>query len=174
MTRITDNFPLRIAVFSLAILLLVISTSCKKPDPGSGTATDIPISIQNPQWGMGQGTTTNWQMGNDANHKVRVKVQTLDANQNATLYRSYNWTYNYSGLSDSWHNERIEVPQTGMFVVQVEIIFSECTWQNMTCNLPWRGSIKEHFTQSTFTSKPASITMPVNSSNIIDEDCACQ
>lgn len=174
MRKITNNFQLRIAVFSLAILLIAISSSCKKPEPGGGTPTDIPISIQNPQWAMGQGTSTNWQMNNDANHKVRVKVQTLDANQNATLYRSYTWTYNYSGVSDSWHNERIEVPQTGMFVVQVEIIYSECTWQNMSCSLPWRGSIKEHFTQSTFTSKPASITMPVSSSNIIAQDCACQ
>jgi hypothetical protein len=176
MMMTTHSFHLRIAILSLAILSVVFIAGCKPPKSGGGQPpNDIPISIQNPQWGIGQGTPANWQMNNDANHKVRVKVQTLDANQNATLYRSYQWTYNYSGLSDTWHNERIEVPQTGMFVVQVEVLFTECTWQNMTsCSFPIKASNKEYFTQATFSSRPPSITMPVNNSHKINEECVCQ
>ncbi|HEY0429712.1 MAG TPA: hypothetical protein VGC76_18160 [Pyrinomonadaceae bacterium] len=123
---------------------------------------------------MGQGGSgSNWQLNNDANHKVKVKVQTLDSNQNATLYKSYSWTYNYSGLSDSWHYQQIEVPQTGMFVVQVEVEFTECTWQNASCSFPYTGSTKDYFTQQTFTSRPSSITMPVSFSNLIGQECNC-
>jgi hypothetical protein len=175
MTKTTRNFHLRIAMFSLAILSIAFAAGCSPPPPGNNQPpAGIPISIQNPQWGMGQGPTSNWQMSNDANHKVKVKVQTLDANQNATLYKSYSWTYNYTTLSDTWHNERIEVPNSGMFVVQVEILFTECTWQNTSCNFPYTASNKEYFTQSTFSSKPASITMPVSSSNTIGQECVCQ
>jgi hypothetical protein len=122
---------------------------------------------------MGQGSTSNWQLSNDANHKVKVKVQALDANQNATLFRSYNWTYNYSGISDTWHNVQIEVPQTGMFVVQVDIEFTECTWQSASCSFPYTASNKDYFAQRTFTSKPASISIPFSSSNIIAQYCSC-
>lgn len=174
MKKIKVNFELKIVLLMLSVFSMTFLAGCHPPPPGGGTPTDIPISIQNPQWGQGQGTPSNWQLSNDANHKVKVKVQTLDANQNATLYRSYQWTYNYTGLSDTWHNERIEVPQTGMFVVQVEIEYTECTWQNTSCNYPITASTKDFFTQQTFTSKPASVNVPVSISNLIGQDCICQ
>lgn len=175
MLRIKHNLDLKVAVLTLAIFSITFLSGCNPPSSGGGQPpSDIPISIQNPLWGQGQGTPINWQQTNDANHKVKVKVQTLDSNQNATLYKSYSWTYNYNGLSDTWHNQRIEVPQTGMFVVQVEVESTECTWQSSSCNLPYRASTKDFFVQQTFTSKPSSVNVPVSISNLIGQDCSCQ
>lgn len=174
MTKINGYFYLRNAMLSVALLSIVFLAGCTPPPTGGGQPpSELTVSIQNPQWGMGQGTPINWLQGNDADHVVKVKVQTLDANNNATLYKAYSWTYNYTGLSEAWHNKVVEVPRTGMYVIQVEILFSECTWQFSTCSLPARASTKEYFTQQTFNSRPGLIQMPVSNSNLINQNCIC-
>ena len=173
MTKITGNFHLKIAMLTIAILSIAFSTGCNPPPPTSTNPLTISLSVQNPQWAMGQGSSANWQLNNDANHKVKVKVQGLDSNQNATLFRSYTFIYNYTGQSPTWHNETIEVPQSGMFVVQVDIEFTECTWQSASCSFPYTASNKDYFNQRTFTSRPASISIPFSSSQIIAQYCNC-
>ncbi len=169
------SFGLKRTLLLIAVLSIIFTLGCK-PKPGSGNPpVGIPIDIQNPQWATGTGGGANWNLSNDPDHKVKVKVQTLNSSGQATLYKSYTFNYPYTGTSDTWHNERVEVPETGMFVVQVEILYSECTWQNMTsCNFPIVASDKEYFNQQTFSAKPASITMNFNSSHIINEVCSCQ
>ena len=158
------------------IYLGFLATSCTKPDPStSEPPKTIPISIQNPQYGMGSGGTgSNWQMSNDANFKLKVMVQALDGAMKATLYKTYTFSKNYSGLSDSWCNENIEVPDKGYFVVQVTMDYSECTWQWASCSYPYTGSEKEYFKQFTYSSKPTSITCPMSNADINYQDCICQ
>ena len=175
MTKINGNFHLRIAMLTLSILAIAFLAGCSPPPSGGGQPpNNVSLGVQNPQWGLGQGTPSNWQLSNDADHVVKVKVQTLDSNNNATLYKSYSWTYNQTGLSEAWHYKTIEVPRTGMYVVQVEILFTECTWQQTTCSFPFTASTKEYFKQLTFSSTPPSITMPFNSTNLINQNCICQ
>lgn len=162
-----------IAFFFLSFFLGLYS--CTPPRPGSGSPpSGINLSIQSPEYSYAVGSPFS-QQNKQPNFSVRIRVQTLDPSGNATVYRSYNLTRTYTSIgNDPWINQTIDVPATGTFVVQVEIIHSECTSPFSGCSISVGGAgKKEYFRQLTFTSKPSSITMPFNSSNISFENYGC-
>lgn len=161
-------------IYYITCCLLIIGTifSCNK-NPGSNSdPATYTLSVANPQWGIGTGGSNNWDMNNDADYIVRVKVQTLDANSNASLYHAYHFTKLFTGTSNAFEDFSIDVPSIGDFVIQVEIEFSECTWQSSTC-IEYDAGKKEYFKQKTYNNANQDFTFITSDFNIIYEDCGC-
>jgi len=160
------------------LIILVISLitvfSCKKPGSGSGTnpSTDN-LTVHNPQWGYGTGSSANWNMNKDADYKIKVRVNTLDANSNAVVYSVKSIPITNTGTSNSIENLKIDVPSSGSFVIQVELIYLECTWQDLNCNAGEDQSKKSYFKQKTIQSPQSTYDFSFSYGNIEDQDCDC-
>ena len=156
------------------VISLITVFSCKKPGSGSGTtpSTDN-LTVHNTQWGYGTGSSTNWDMSNDADYKIKVRVNTLDDQSNAVVYYTHSFPITNTGVSDPVENLKIDVPSSGMFVIQVELIYSECTWQEYDCNEGGNQSKKSYFKQRTIQSPQAPYDFSFTEDDIEDQDCDC-
>lgn len=121
---------------------------------------------------MGHGPTGAWQMSNDADVMVTIIVQTIDGSGNAVVYKRYDFNKSYSATGDTWIDHQVEVPATGDHVIQVELNFSECTWQGSTCPSIGAGR-KKYAKQATYRSKQSTYTFSMSSSNKVYENCGC-
>ncbi|MBN2747463.1 MAG: hypothetical protein JXR34_12115 [Bacteroidales bacterium] len=163
-------------IYSVIFLIFVSGLlSCVKKPGNNSTPASNYLTINNPQYIRGTGTPTSWDSDNDADYKVKIKVQTLDSENNAILYRSYSFTKNFTGASNSIEDFSIEVPGSGYFVIQVELVYLECTWPSTsTCIIEGAGK-KEYYQTQTYASPSASnsYVFHFNDNHIIYEDCGC-
>ena len=107
-------------------------------------------------------------MYNDPDYKVKIKVQTLDSDYNPVIFWKDNINFDYSGISNASEDININVPTSGRYTIQVELSYSECTWQNTNCT---DAGKKIYFTQNTYDSPQT--THYFEFPDIEDEDCEC-
>jgi len=156
------------------VITLITVFSCKRQEPGSGsTPATNNLTVDNSQWAYGSGTQSNWDTNNDADYKIKVRVSTLDENNNAVIFYSHSFLITSIGTSNATENLEIDVPSSGMFVIQVELIYSEYTWQNLDCNQGGDGSKKTYFKQQTIQSPQSLYNFSFSSDDIEDQDCSC-
>ncbi len=161
------------SVFFLALLAMCV-VSCNGPGP-VGPPKTTPIDIQNVLWALPVGPLSNPDINNYPDIRIKIKVQAVNGNGNAVLYKSYDKTYAQSfSSSKAWFRENIEVPSSGSFVIQVEVIGLECTWVNASCTAQPFSSKQEYFRQETYnTGTPSLFTFPITPANKITETCGC-
>lgn len=161
--------------YALSLLCLCCGlVSCGGPKTGAGsTPSTSTVSIQNPQWAMGTGRPNSWSQTNDADVFVTIIVQTIDGGGNAVVYKRYDFNKAYSGTGDSWISQAVEVPSSGDHVIQVELNYSECTWQWTTCTGTNPAGKKKYARQTTYRSKQSTYTFSMSNANIVYENCGC-
>ncbi len=105
------------------------------------------------------GYAGNQDNNNYSDVRLRIRVQTVDANGNATLYSSLDKTYVQNSTNSLiLFTESIKVPKTGTIVIQVDQMGLECALAQTSC--VGKPSKQEFFEQRTYTDVSASPTFP--------------
>ncbi len=160
----------------LSVFSLILLNACEKPHPGDGNAPSHKnLTVYNPPWGYGTETSIDWNTDDDADYKVKVKVQTLDANGNATLYYHHTFQQNVDANGSTSYDYSINVPSgNAAYVIQIDLLYLDCIWQNTFCTGVNPSSIKEFFMQQTYNTQGTPNSNHVfhfGASDQIDEDC---